>query len=585
MIALLMILPLIIAILLAIAMKRYAHYIGLLGSIASLAMLPFVSRGIERFVWFGVGGIDFSITTSIGAINMLLLSVVAVIGVLIFAYSIGYMDAPSERRRFFVEMLAFESAMLAFAMAGNFILFFLAWEFLSLTSYLLIGFWYKRESAARAARKAITIVLISDVALLASIVIFWNVYGTMQFSTILTTARANGYIYLAMTLLIVAIFTKSAQFPFSEWLPDAMEGPVPVSAFLHSSTMVKAGVFAAIIIFPLFVLYHLLYVLLVIGIITTILATLNAMKETHVKRVLAYSTLNELGIMFTAIGGGAIIAAIYLFFAQSFYKALLFFSSGIMMKASGKESIEEISGIAHNKLVYNTTLFGVLSLAGFFPFAGFFSNVAIGASLYGNIAVYAILGAVSIGTSFFIFRWLLMPLRNKENDIVNVRYDAAPRSMKYSAVLMAALALVSVLVFRIVTGVAADAYPAYAGMFSMRITDMLIETVLVVIGAYIAYRMYIQVKIVVEAKKLYKLVRNSIPMNSFYRYVAAFVVLMSDGVNMFDLAVNEAFDRIAVYTSASSAYLKRSVSGQIGIYMLAFVVGFVLLSLYVVVFG
>jgi len=348
---------------------------------------------------------------------------------------------------------------------------------------------------------------------------------------------------------------------------------------------VKAGVFAAIIIFPLFVLYHLLYVLLVIGIITTILATLNAMKETHVKRVLAYSTLNELGIMFTAIGGGAIIAAIYLFFAQSFYKALLFFSSGIMMKASGKESIEEISGIAHNKLVYNTTLFGVLSLAGFFPFAGFFSNVAIGASLYGNIAVYAILGAVSIGTSFFIFRWLLMPLRNKENDIVNVRYDAAPRSMKYSAVLMAALALVSVLVFRIVTGVAADAYPAYAGMFSMRITDMLIETVLVVIGAYIAYRMYIQVKLVVEAKKLYKLVRNSIPMNSFYRYAAAFVVLMSDGVNMFDLAVNEAFDRIAVYTSASSAYLKRSVSGQIGIYMLAFVVGFVLLALYVVVFG
>ncbi|MGC8587173.1 MAG: NADH-quinone oxidoreductase subunit L [Candidatus Micrarchaeia archaeon] len=585
MMALLMIAPLIVAMLLSLWLKRYAHYIGLLGSLSSLAMLPFVGRGVERIVWFSIGSFSLSITTSIGAMNMLLLSIVAVVGVLIFAYSVGYIDLPSERRRFFVEMLAFEAAMLAFAMAGNFILFFVAWEFLSLTSYLLIGFWYKKESAARAARKAITIVLIGDISLIAAIAIMWSVYGTLQFSTILTVAKPQALVYMAMALLIVAIFTKSAQFPFSEWLPDAMEGPVPVSAFLHSSTMVKAGVFAAIVLFPLFVLYHLLYVLLAFGITTTVLATLNAMRETHVKRVLAYSTLNELGIMFTAIGGGAIIAAVYLFFAQSFYKALLFFSSGIMMKASKKESIEEISGIAHNKLIYNTTLFGVLSLAGFFPFAGFFANVAIGASLYSNILLYAILGAVSLGTSFFIFRWLYMPMRNKETDAADIGYDAIPSSMKYSAVLMAALALVSVLFFKVVTNAAATTYLPYAGTFSMRLTDMAVETILVALGAYISYRMYMEAKLAIEWKKLYKIAQNSAIVNDLYSYAASAFVLLSDGVNMFDLAVNDTFDKSAAYISASSGFLRRSVSGSISLYILAFAIGFVLLAIYAVVFG
>jgi len=291
MIALILLIPLLVALPIIALMresKRIA-YTAIAASIASLALLPFVNLGTFSIDWFNVGGFEFSLVSSVSELNIVLLILVFLLAPVIYTYSLGYIKNRSEFKRYYIEMVAFTVAMASFAIAGNFIFLFIAWEFLSITSYLLIGFWYRKRNAAIAARKAITIVFIGDISLLASIALFWNVYGTLTFSSINATGGIASS--AAVLLLIIAIFTKSAQFPFDEWLPDAMEGPVPVSAYLHSATMVKAGVFAAMVLFPIFAHTHKLTYFLTIGMLTAAIATTNAMREKHIKRVLAYSTL------------------------------------------------------------------------------------------------------------------------------------------------------------------------------------------------------------------------------------------------------------------------------------------------------
>ena len=343
-----LLLPLLTAILVIILDRNRGHakYVALAGSVASLALLPFIDSGTIAFDWFTAGGLQVNIVASVAPLNYMLLLIVTLIGVLVFLYSFEFMSLPSEWKRYYIEMLAFEAAMLAFAMAGNFILFFIAWEFLSLTSYLLIGFWHSRDRAIAAARKTITIILIGDVCLLASMVMLQSTFGTLTFSGIIGGLGSTAFPGAVGLLLVIAIATKSAQFPFHEWLPDAMEGPTPVSAYLHSSTMVKAGVFASIVLAPILYMGGAMPFLFAIGMLTALFGMFNAMREKHIKRVLAYSTVQELGLMFMAVSSNALLAAAYFFFAQSFYKALLFFSSGVVMKSNDdKEDLDELSGI------------------------------------------------------------------------------------------------------------------------------------------------------------------------------------------------------------------------------------------------
>src|SRR5271157_4909707 len=310
MLPLVLLVPLVVAIaaIAASRSRKSAKYVALGASLASLALFPLVSGGTESFGWLSLGNAALDITVSVAPINSLLLLIVLLIGPIVLLYSFGFMEFPSEQRRFYLEMLAFEAAMLAFAMSGSFVLLFIAWEFLSVTSYLLIGFWNVREGANRAARKAVTMVLIGDLALIGAMAILLVTFGTLDFSGIAGAAQGVQVPLSAVALLIVAILAKSAQFPFHEWLPDAMEGPAPVSAFLHSSTMVKAGVFVSILLFPLFASSGTLPVLFYVGLVTVILSTLNAMRERKIKRVLAYSTVQELGLMLMAVGSGALLA-------------------------------------------------------------------------------------------------------------------------------------------------------------------------------------------------------------------------------------------------------------------------------------
>lgn len=594
---LILLLPLLIAIAVIsfIRNPNKIRYVSLIGSLASLVLIPFISYGVTTTPWFSIGTYTFNITTMITPISLLLLAIVLLIAPLIIMYSIGYMGAPSEQKRFYVELLAFEAAMLAFAMSGNFITLFISWEFLSITSYLLIGFWHYTDKPVKAARKAVTIILIGDVALLAAIAIFWQAFNTLEFVTIfssLSIGTMPNSVYIAALLLLTAIFTKSAQFPFQEWLPDAMEGPTPVSAFLHSSTMVKAGVFATLIFLPLFSLTNLTAkVLLPISIATIALSTLNAAKEMHIKRVLAYSTVQELGLMIFAISIGAVFPALYFFLAQSFYKALLFFSSGVTIKATDTEELDKTSGLKMNKFVYITTIFGVLSLAGFIPFDGFFAGVSLGSFLLSNLAVYIVISAVSLLTSFYIFRWLLLISRKPSEKSVEINYITQPKSMTISMIIMTVPLLAASAVFFLLPNFLGSSTNYYLDQFlqsststAIPITETVIDSAIIVAGAVISYFAYKKRK-AIRSEALSLIAYNSRIMNGFYTYIAMIAYQFSEGAGVLDTYLNRFFDYMGITTGKKSLTVRKISVGDINVYAFLLVVGTLAIFVYLYLFG
>ncbi len=589
MIALVLLLPLFIA-LIAMALindKRAGiiRYIPFFASLASLLLIPFISSGESSLSWFSIAGHTFSITTVDSPINALLLLIVFSMASIIFVYSFGFMDALSEQKRFYMEMTAFEIAMAGFAMSGNFIMLFISWEFLSLTSYLLIGFWHSRESASRAARKTVTIIMIGDIALISAIVIFYTIFGSLNFITILTSISSVPALYhnsflIGVFLLIVAIFTKSAQFPFQEWLPDAMEGPTPVSAFLHSTTMVKAGVFATLALLPLFMDTGYSNILLYFGILTAAIATLNASRELHVKRVIAYSTIQELSLMIVAISSGAILAGIYFFIIQSFYKALLFFSSGVMMKATDDEDLNKITGLRENKLLYFSTLFGALSLAGFFPFAGFFSSISLTStfSLSENFIIYLILSLISIGTSFYIFRWLLLASKDPTDSKVKIRYKTAPKSMIFTTALLAVLSLASSAIFFIMRRIPPSitlSRSYLVGTLPLGISsgEGVLETALILIGLGISLQLYSKTKRSQPMVIYDWIVHSTLLFNKLYEYTAAFVYYLAEGIAIFDLYLSDSFDYLGHLSYSLAERLRYIAVGDTNLYVLIFSIG------------
>jgi NADH-quinone oxidoreductase subunit L len=563
-----------------------ARYYALIGSALGLAMLPLAGFGTHSLTWFSVGGTAIQITTSITPLSFMLLFLVLAIGSLVLAYSFGFMDLPSEQRRFYTEMLAFEAAMLAFAMSGGFILLFIAWEFLSLSSYLLIGFWHGREKAVAAARKAITIVLISDIALLAAVVMFLNVYGTLSFSSILAAGISSNLQLAAMALLLIAVITKSAQFPMQEWLTDAMAGPTPVSAYLHSTTMVKAGVFVVLVLLPLFSAAGMMPALLAIAAVTIAVAIAGTLREHQIKRVIAYSTVEELGLILLAASVGAVFAAIYFFFAQSFYKSLLFFGAGNSMKATGSEDLYTITGLGSSRLVKYTVLFGALSLAGFIPFDGFFANFGIASAFAANLAAYALISAASLATSFYIFRWFMLQDRKPASAAVATGFLGLPRSMTYPMAVLAAATIAAsgaFFVFPNVFGLQGISLQSYAGAIAA-----VVETAVVAVGAVAAVLFYTRKARVNKTAAVASAAPTRITIvaeatNAIYAHLAAFVEAVARGFAFFDDWLISAYDVAGHVSVLTGSRLRRIASGSVNTYVLVFAIGLALLAIAVVV--
>ncbi len=563
--------PLIAAAFILLAFRqRHAKYIALAGSLASFALAVYAimqQSATYSLTWFSLYGISISISVQTMLLNKVLLALVALITPFIIYYSFGYMDVLSEQKRFYFEMCIFAASMMLFSISANFISLFIAWEFLGITSYLLIGFWHSRPNALHAARKALTTIFLGDMLLFIAFVAIYIQEGTFQFSSYLPSMAAS--IKIPLALIAIAVFTKSAQAPFNEWLADAMEGPTPVSAFLHSSTMVKAGVFLVMLLFPLYKAAGMLWIFLVFGIATAIIAISNAVTEHHIKRVLAYSTMEDLALMFIALGLGNLYVALLLFVVQTFYKALLFMASGSIMRANDEEvDIYKIFNTKRSKVLYASMLIGIFSLCGIFPFGGFFAKAAIDS--IGNPAyAAAILIVIDFGSALYAFRWLILPSRHLINSKVPpISYKMVPKSMQLSELALAVLTAISAVAFFYI-----HVFISIAAAIAMLLS--------IAAGIAAAYMLYAKGKLfpVPLNSKKRKLLYNNLAINWFYATAAKAFLLLSEYFDTFDEMLGRFIGDAGNAVLAFGKQLKLIVSGHVDTYGFAAIIGIIIIIL------
>jgi NADH-quinone oxidoreductase subunit L len=384
---------------------------------AVLHQEPFGEHGLEivLWTWIPAGNLIVDMGFHVDALTGALLIVVTTIGMLVHVYSIGYMAHDNATWRFFAYLNLFMFSMLLLVLANNWLLVFAGWELVGLSSYSLIGFWYHKRSAALAAKKAFIVNRVGDVGFALGIMAIFLDTGTLNIQASLSKLIEAPSGELAIPIGIVALLVfagavgKSAQFPLHVWLPDAMEGPTPVSALIHAATMVNAGVYLVARANPLFAhAQDAMVVVAAIGIFTAILAASIAFTQTDIKRVLAYSTLSQLGYMFAALGVGAYVAAIFHLMTHGFFKGLLFLGSGSVIHAVHEEQDMNRMGALWRKIpiTHWTMLIATFAIAGIPVFAGFFSKDEIlgEAFKFGDTWVWFIGWVVAGMTAFYMWR-------------------------------------------------------------------------------------------------------------------------------------------------------------------------------------
>jgi len=333
--------------------------------------------------WLTAGQLDFGLRILVDPLSVFMMLVVAGVGSLIVAYSIGYMDGDDEERRYFAYMALFVFSMLLLVQGGNLLMLLLGWGLVGLSSYLLIGFWHDRPSAVAAAKKAFVMNAIGDATMALALFVVIQRTGSLNFETVFihTGSLGGGWAVNLVALgLLGGAVAKSAQLPLHTWLPDAMEGPTPVSALIHAATMVTAGVYLIVRTNPIFeAAPRVLELAAGLGAATLVLAGLIALVQTDIKRVIAYSTMSQIGYMFLAVGLGAYANGMFHLMTHAFFKALLFMAAGIVIHAlAGEQDIRKMGGLRRlMPFTYIAFLVGSLSLSGIPPFSGFFSKDSI----------------------------------------------------------------------------------------------------------------------------------------------------------------------------------------------------------------
>lgn len=351
---------------------------------------------------------------SIDGLTWVMLFLVTVIGTMIQIYSIGYMHGDPRFSRFFAYLSLFCASMIGLVMANHFVLLYACWELVGLCSYLLISFWFEKPAAASAGRKAFITTRIGDTGLLLGILALWMTVGQLHLGrledirTFFVLRDQEWWLTIISTLIFLGAVGKSAQIPLHVWLPDAMEGPTPVSALIHAATMVAAGVYLVARTLPLFTPQSLLIVL-IIGLSTHLLAGTVALTMTDIKRVLAYSTLSQLGFMMTALGLGALSAAMFHLATHAFFKALLFLAAGSIIHATHQQDLVHLGGLGHAMpWTRGLLLVAALSMGGFPLLSGFWSKdaVLLAAREHHTWLMWTLVGGAVV-TSSYIFRLYL----------------------------------------------------------------------------------------------------------------------------------------------------------------------------------
>jgi len=368
------------------------------------------------FSWISSGALHLSLSLFVDPLSAVMLLIVTGVGFLIHVYSTAYMKEDEGFARFFAYLNLFVFFMLLLVLGSNYVVMFIGWEGVGLCSYLLIGFWYQHADYTQAAKKAFVMNRIGDLGFLLAVFCLFGTFGTLEFSGIFPKAAqlpmGDTTVMLITLLLFVAATGKSAQIPLFTWLPDAMAGPTPVSALIHAATMVTAGIYMIARSNILFSLAPVtLEIIAIIGCATALLAAAIAITQNDIKKVLAYSTVSQLGYMFLALGVGAYTAAFFHVLTHAFFKALLFLGAGSVIHAMGNEQDMRAMGGLRRKLpiTHLTMLIGTLAIAGIPPLAGFFSKDEILAQTFAHYPLlWGIAFITALFTAFYMFRMLYL---------------------------------------------------------------------------------------------------------------------------------------------------------------------------------
>ena len=417
-------------------------------------MLPEGQHVYEQVVWTWFGASDFNVDFGfqVDPLTLVMMFVVTGGGLIIHVYAVGYMQEEFSYYRFFAYFNLFVSAMLLLVMGNNFLLMFIGWEGVGLCSYFLIGYYFEKKSACDAGTKAFIVNRIGDFAFLLAIMYIFNIFGSIDFTTVFHAAPekliyAGEAVTIITMLLFVGATGKSAQIPLYTWLPDAMEGPTPVSALIHAATMVTAGVYMVVRCSVLFNLSPLtMTVVAFIGGGTAIMAATIGMTQFDIKRVLAYSTVSQIGYMFMACGVGAYTAAIFHLVTHAFFKACLFLGSGSVIHGiHGEQDMRKMGGLKkHMPVTYWTFFISALTIAGIPPLAGFFSKdeVLYHSLMDGNIIFWGMGISAALLTAFYMFRLVFMTFHGESRVDPSVHPHESPKVMTMPLVALAGLATV-----------------------------------------------------------------------------------------------------------------------------------------------
>ena len=405
------------------------------------------------FTWLKSGTIEVNLSFQFDPLAAVMVLVVSGVGLLIHIYSVGYMWEDRGYARYFTYLNLFTFSMLVLVMASNLVVMFIGWEGVGLCSYLLIGFWFERERAANAGKKAFIVTRIGDFGFLLGIMFVFFHIGSVEFRAIEEAIGGGeitrGVATLIGLLLFMGAVGKSAQIPLYVWLPDAMEGPTPVSALIHAATMVTAGVYMVTRMNALYSFSGVaLEVVGIIGAVTAVYAATMALVQNDIKRVLAYSTISQIGYMFMGCGVGAYGAGMFHLTTHAFFKSLLFLAAGSVMHAlSGELDMRKMGGLKkYLPLTYPTFLIGAIAIAGVPPFSGFFSKDEILLSAFSShryfIWALGVVGAVL--TAFYMFRLIYMTFHGEERMEEEVRHHIheSPRVMTVPLAILAFLSII-----------------------------------------------------------------------------------------------------------------------------------------------
>ena len=561
----------------------------------------------DYFTWIQAGRFQAQFGFMLDHLSGLMILIVTGVGFLIHVYSAGYMAREEGFYRYFAYLNLFVFFMLTLVLADNYLLMFVGWEGVGLCSYLLIGFWFTRKSAADAAKKAFVVNRIGDFGFILAIMLIYWTFERIDFAGVFSRLENSGDfaveplgsvgVLTAIGLLLFAgAAGKSAQFPLYVWLPDAMEGPTPVSALIHAATMVTAGVY---MVARSAALYNhapgALLVIAVVGAFTAIFAASIGLVQTDIKKVLAYSTVSQLGYMFLACGAGAYTAGIFHLMTHAFFKALLFLAAGSVIHGMGGiQDVRKMGGLAHlMPWTHKTFLAGTLAIAGFPPLAGFFSKDAVlgGAWNYANYgrALWFVGVLAASFTSFYMFRLLILTFygtpRYTEQEVHHVH--ESPNSMLMPLVILAVCSIVAgfagvppVLggdnhIQQFLTPAAHEMKSESLGTTAIELILMAVSTGAALAGAGLAYLFYIARPTLPEtlsakAHSMYSIMLNKFYVDEIYDAVVVWpVVRMSSEflwkfVDMF--MIDGAVNGIGQLVRGSGSGLRYMQSGYVRTY-------------------